>query len=126
MSLVVNAVDGHEAYFRHTVVGRWECEELIAVVLRVAESDEAFVLAAVVPFELVFAEREGDAVVEDALHVVDVGFFLIDVRRGEEVGGGHLLAVAHDDKGIASGDSADGFARGNLRCFVENYQVEFL
>ena len=76
-SFVVDAVDGHQRHPGHTVVGRGECEQAVAVILRIAERDQALVLAAIVPGELMLAQGEGDAVVEDALHVVDVGLFLV-------------------------------------------------
>ena len=81
---------------------------------------------AVVPCEVMRWQRQGDAVVQNALHVVVLGIALVGLLHGEETGRGHLFWVAYHDEGLTTGDGADGFARGHLRCLVEHHNIELL
>ena len=69
-------------------------------------------------------QRQGDAVVEYALHVVDVGLGLVYGIGGEEAGGRHLLRVAHADEVLAACYGSYCLAGGHLRCLVEDDEVE--
>ena len=78
----------------------------------------------IVPHEVAGGQREGDAVIEDALHIVDVGFGFINGIGGEEAGRWHLFRVAHADEGFSSSNGSNGFACGHLGCLVEANDVE--
>ena len=123
-SVVVGAVDGYELHLRGAVVDRGEGVEFALVVLCVGEGDEALVARTVVPRQVACGQRERDAVVEDALHVVDVGLFFVNGIGGEETCRRHLLRVAHTDEGLAAGNGADSLGGGHLRCLVEADDVE--
>ena len=123
---VVGSVDGHEGHFRLTVIDGGEGVELAVIVLAVAEGNQTFVAAAVVPGEVVVGEGQRDAVVKDALHVVIVSFRLIDGGGHEETGGRHLLGVAHHDERLAAGNGTDGLTGRHLGGLVEDDDVELL
>ena len=69
---------------------------------------------------------ESYAVVEDAVHVVDVSLLLVHLLSGEETGRRHLLRVAHTDECLAARYCSNSLARRHLRCLVEHHKVEFL
>ena len=108
------------------VVNGRECQQIVAIILGIAESNQALVLTAVVPIQLMLTQREGDAVVEDALHIIDVGLFLVNGVGREETGRRHLLAVAHDNERLTAGNGSNGLTGGHLRSLVEDDQVKLL
>ena len=108
------------------VVSRRERQQVVTVVLRVAEGYQALVLTAVVPVQLMLTQRERNAVVEDAFHVVDGSFLVVHLVRSKETGRRHLLAVAHDNKRLAAGNGSNGLTGGHLRSLVEDDQVKLL
>ena len=114
LSEVVGAVYGNQLYLRYTVVHRREGEEFAIVVLGVAKGDEALVARAIMPSEIAGGQRQGDTVVENALHIVDVSLGLVYGVGGEETGGRHLFGVAHADERFSSCDSSHGLAGGHL------------
>ena len=83
-------------------------------------------LAAVVPAQVVFTQRQRLTVVKDTLHVVNIGFFFINLGGREETGWRHLFAVAHHNQRLASCNGSHGLAGRHLRGLVEDDQVELL
>ena len=96
------------------VVNGRECQQIVAIILGIAEGYQALVLTAVVPVQLMLTQGEGDAVVENALHIIYIGLFLVNGVGSEETGRRHLLAVAHDNECLATGNGSNGLAGGHL------------
>ena len=81
--------------------------------------------APVVPRQGVRREIARDALVEDALKILDFIFagLLVD-DFSEEVGRGKLLGIANDDQLISARYRSDRVPDGHLRCLVEHYDIE--
>ena len=107
----------------HVVVGR-ERQERVIVVVRVAEGDQAFMTAAVMPFQADRRQGQGDALVQDALHVLLVGVLLVENVRLEEGCGRQLLGISHDDERFPPRDGGHGFGGRELGRLVKDDQVE--
>ena len=119
-----NTVDMDEMDFRFTVVERRERVEQIVIELRVAESDQAFMAAAVVPQKMRLRHVERQAVIKDAFQIFKIGIFFIRHVRHEERCRRHLFRIAHDDGIAPAGKRADSFACLKLRCLIEDDDIE--
>ncbi|MNJ36656.1 hypothetical protein D3C77_314530 [compost metagenome] len=91
----------------------------------VGEGDEGFTTAAIVPPQIADRNAGSLGFVEDALEVLFVvlDIFLLFVPA-EEVGGGQLLGVAHDDGLTRARNGPYGVPGRNLGGFVENHHIE--
>ena len=108
------------------VVGGREGEHLAVVEHLVAKRYEALVLAAVVPLQIGLGHVQRQAVLEEALHVLDLLLSLLCLDGLlEEPGRGKLLPVSGDDGRLRPSQRSDGLAGGDLGRLVEDYQVEF-
>jgi hypothetical protein len=116
----------NEANAAEFSVRRWEGEQIVVVIMTIAEGDEAFVAAAVMPLETFVAQALGEEFVEDAFEVflLDDGFFVSGFAGVEEISGRKLFGIADDDELGAASDGADGIPNGDLRSFVEDDEVE--
>ena len=108
------------------VVNRREGQQIVPIILGIAECDQTLVLTAIVPVQLMFTERQGDTIVQDALHVVDVSLFLIHLGRHEEAGRRHLFPIAHHDQRLASCYGSHSLTRWHLRSLIEDNQIKLL
>ncbi len=97
-----------------------------AVVLVVAEGDQALVARAVVPRQVARRQAGAQAFVQDAFQVAfNFGHVVVRaVFAAKEVGGWQLFGVAHHHHLLGAGHGADGVPDRNLRGFVKDDDVE--
>ena len=124
LSPVVDAIHMFIGQFGIQIIRRGERKERVLVELGVAEGDKAFVLAPIVPAEMLGREGKGKAVIEDAVQILHLGVILVKGILVEEIGRRHLLLVADHDDALAAGDGAHRLAGRHLRGLVEDDKVE--
>jgi len=107
----------------------WEREQIILVILAVAEGDESFMAAAVVPLQPLVAQAMGHQFIQDAFQVLVLfrgEILVIIVLGGEEIGGRKLLRVSDDDQLPITGDGTHGVPHRDLGGFVKDYDIKGL
>ena len=124
LAIVIESLDILPGDVRHPIIGRREGYQTVIVVVYIAECNEALVLRAVVPSQIVSRHRQRDTVVEYALKVVGIGILVIGSIHCEETCRRHLLGVAHDYRSTSTRERSDSLTRRHLTRLVEHHKVE--
>src|SRR5689334_15085478 len=94
--------------------------------MTIAEGNQAFVPAPVMPLQPLLAQALGEQFIQNAFEVflLDEGFLIGAFARVEEIGWWQLFRIADHNQLGATGDSPDRIPDRDLRCFVKNDEVK--
>ena len=121
-----DTVHMNQVHTRFPIIDRGEGVELVFIEPTVAESDQALVLAPVMPEQMCLRHVQSKAVIQNAFHILFFQMILICCAGCKEGGRRHLLGISDDDRVFTAGQCAYGFAGGKLGCFIKHNQVERL
>ena len=123
-SPVVVSFYGHPAHPAVDLLRTREGQQFVVIELCIAECDQAFMPAPVMPVQVASRHGQRQAVVKDALQVFLVGVILVEVQAVEEICRWHLPRITHHHQVPSACDCPDGLTGGHLRCFIEYDKVE--
>ena len=106
------------------VIRRRERVKPVLVVFAVAECYEAFVLASVMPSEVLGRQVQCKTVIQDAFQIFDMRIILVEGICIEEGRRRKLFRVTHHDDAATSGNGSHRLACRHLRRLVEDDKVE--